>query len=119
MLIACPGCLHLREPAPPWPLETALAARPAAVKSGRGHLILTVVAAVVGLIALGWTGARRRRLRREAGLAGEPGRGAALDREDLALLRTARDALAFLVRKQLARFRVITLADFRLRDPPR
>ncbi|MFH1057815.1 MAG: hypothetical protein V1797_03920 [Pseudomonadota bacterium] len=118
LLAGCTGCLHLREPASAWPLETALAPRPAPPRGGRGHLALTLLAAVMTLTALGWGIARRRRLRREAGLAGQPGRAAALDREDLALIRTARDALAFLVRKQLARFRVISLADFRLRDPP-
>lgn len=118
LLAGCPGCLRLREPAPVWPVEAALAPRPAPAGETRHHLALSLSVAALALSTLGWSWARRRRLAREDLQARRTGRAVALDREDLALIRTARDALAFLVRKQLARFRVVSLADYRRRRGP-
>jgi hypothetical protein len=63
------------------------------------------------LLALAWAGLRLVRAWRAAsqGLSALP----PVDREDLALLRTARDALSLLVNKQLRRFRVAVLGGLR------
>lgn len=115
LLAGCPGCLHQREPAPRWPKEAVLAPPPSPAAEPGHHLALSLAVAGLTLTSLGVGYARRRRLARE-GLG--VGRTLALDREDLALIRTARDALAFLVRKQMARLRVVSLAEFRRRRSP-
>ncbi len=83
----------LRRVAPPvgWPPSPPPPSEPRALGL---YLILGVL-----LILFMWVGLRARRTRlRRAGLA-------ALDREEAALLRTARDALRFLVRRRLGRLR--------------
>lgn len=118
LLAGCPGCLHPREPAPRWPKEAVLAPPPSPAAEPGHHLALSLAVAVLALTSLGVSYARRRRLAREGMTCGRSGRTLALDREDLALIRTARDALAFLLRKQMARLRVVSLAEFRRRRSP-
>jgi hypothetical protein len=64
------------------------------------------VLAVLG--ALAWLA--RRIFWQGAGDGG--GQGAVVDREDLALLRTARQAMGFLLSKRLKQFKVVALADW-------
>lgn len=61
----------------------------------------------LALVGIGLAGRRWLRLRREGALS------QALDREDLALIRTSRDALAYLLRKRFARLRVAIPPDQR------
>ncbi|MCA1906508.1 MAG: hypothetical protein LDL11_07965 [Desulfarculus sp.] len=61
----------------------------------------------LALAGIGLAGRRWLRLRRQ----GAPAR--ALDREDLALIRTARDALIYLLRKRFRWLGVAILADHR------
>jgi len=88
------GCvLHRAAPPAAWPQHPPPPDEPHALGL---YLILGVL-----LILFGWVGMRARRARlRRAGLT-------ALDREEAALLRTARDALGFLVRRRLARLRPV------------
>lgn len=109
---SCPGCVHIyentgfrlaglaasghlpppaREEAPAWLLAWPLSAA----------------------LALAYAGRRLRRARRAAAVRLEKGRP--LDRQDLALARTARDALTFLARRQASRWRVALLDEFRRR----
>lgn len=115
LLAALAGCVHLREHTAQWPSEPSLSQRHAPAVEPAHHLALSLAVAALALVSLGWSWARRRRLARQSLAAAGQGRAASLDREDLALIRTARDALSFLVRKQLARFKVVALADFRRR----
>ncbi len=104
------GCLQLNDydrlkfnlgfpPGPPPPAASAGGAGLASKLAGLG-LVLTGVALA---------GRRWRRLHREGAQA------EAVDREDLALLRTARDALLYLLRKRFTKLRVVSLADFQRR----
>lgn len=96
LLLGCPawaGCLHLRA-------EPRLAVAVSLPASGlpaqeSGWAWVGVVALLVGLGGVGWLWWRRHRR--------EVGESWGWDREDLALLRTARDALALLVRRHLVR----------------
>lgn len=105
------GCLHLNEYDR---LKFSLGALPgpppeaAARVDSMGWARWT---AGLGLVLLGvaWVGRRWWRLRREGGRA-QP-----LDREDLALVRTARDALLYLLGKRFTRLGVVWLADFQRR----
>ncbi|MCF8033860.1 MAG: hypothetical protein K9K66_17590 [Desulfarculaceae bacterium] len=95
MLAVSGGCLVLRAAPPPtWPPPPPPPGRDGTslgLYLGLGLLVLLLVGA--GLAA-------RRVWRRGGGLA-------ALDREDAALLRTARDALGYLVRRRTRRLRLI------------
>ncbi len=83
------GCLQLSDRLPPpWPGEAPAGFPAAPAEAGSAWPLLLGCLALAGL-AVAW-----RRLRRE----GSERLG--LDREDLALLRTARDALAILLRKK-------------------
>lgn len=104
------GCLHLNEydrlkfnlgvmPGPPPPMVSACDVGLVPKMAGLG-LVFT------GITLAGW---RWRRLRREGA------RAEAMDREDLALLRTARDAMVYLLRKRFTQLRVVSLADFQRR----
>lgn len=107
------GCLHLREPlARPSGLDLPPLAVPAL---GRGLPATTsplwglgAGALILGGLGYGWR--RWRQAWHQAG-AGTP-----LDREDLALLRTARDALGFLAQKKMSGLKVVSLALHRRRS---
>jgi hypothetical protein len=107
---ACGGCLHIHENTPinlaglGW---AALAAPPAADPSPAWLLAWPLSLA----LALAYAGRRLMRARRAA--ARRIARGGSLDREDLALARTARDALSLLVRRQMRRWGVVLLEEFR------
>ncbi len=87
-----PGCVLLISP-PPAPPAAIAPPAPWVQASGGGGVWLA--AALLGLGMAWCLGRRLARARREG--AGP------LDREDLALLRTARDALRFLLRKRSRR----------------
>ncbi len=105
MLPSLLGCLALREP-----LERPSSLNPHPPGPGPGQIttevrrIFNAGAWLLTLGGLAYGLGRARRAWREAGKA------TPLDREDLALLRTARDALSFLVRKQASRLKVVSLA---------
>jgi hypothetical protein len=113
--LLAPGCLHLNEydrlkfnlgaPAGPPPP----AATPAG-GAGWGRAVAGPGLALLGIALAGW---RWRRLRRQ-GAQAQP-----VDREDLALIRTARDALVYLLRKRFTRLGVVALADFQRRRKAR
>ena len=110
LLLAGPvGCLHQAEL-----LERSLAGPMVESSSGpsphgpsRPVNPLPVLACILGLGGVGLLLRRCRRGSRRAGQ--EDGEPSGLDREDLALLRTARDALTLLVQKQFRRLRVVWL----------
>lgn len=107
------GCLHLSEPLEKanW-LERSLAVpAPSALHASDSRRV-GLAAAVLALAVLAYACWRWRRAWREAGQ--DPN----LDREDLALLRTARDAVGFLAHKQMRRFKVVSLALHRQRRVP-
>lgn len=94
LLGAAPGCLALRSrPAPAWPPP------PPPPPTDGATLGLYLALALLLLLLVGVGLAVGRALRRSGGLA-------PLDREDAALLRTARDALAYLVRRRARRLRL-------------
>jgi hypothetical protein len=95
-LAALPGCLVVRvaTPAPAWPPVTP----PPPSESNAWGLYLLLGLAGLVLLGLGlavW----RARQRREDCLP--------LDREDQALLRTARDALGYLIKRRMRRLRLV------------
>ncbi|MBI5522912.1 MAG: hypothetical protein HY910_09800 [Desulfarculus sp.] len=106
------GCLHLREPLErPSGLDLPPLVSPAL---GRG---LPATASPLwglgaGVLILGGVGYGLRRWRQAWRQAGQ---GVPLDREDLALLRTARDAIGFLAHKKLNGLKVVSLALHRRR----
>lgn len=108
---ASAGCLHVHE-SPPinfaglgW---NALAAPPPPVEPSPSWLLAWPLSLA---LALAYAGRRLLRARRAAARRITQGRG--LDREDLALARTARDALSLLVRRQMRRWGVVVLEEFR------
>ena len=60
-------------------------------------MLLVVLSLIAFLALMGYWGIRSR----------SPGDGPPMDREEMALLRTARDALTFLVKKRLRRLRPV------------
>lgn len=102
------GCLHIHENTPinlaslGW---TALGAPPPAEACPSWLLAGPLT------LALAYAGRRLLRARRSAAQRIAQGRN--LDREDLALARTARDALSLLVRRQMRRWGVVLLEEFR------
>ena len=113
--LAASGCLHLNDyDRLRFDGGPRLASPLAAAASG-GDFGLARGLAGLGLALAGIALAGRRwlRLRREGDQA------EAVDREDLALIRTARDALVYLLRKRFARLKVVSLADFQSRRGPR
>lgn len=92
----CPGCMVVRlsPPQPVWPPAPPPPSQDAATLGLYLILVLLLVLFVlVGLAA--------RRAWRQAG------EGVPLDREDQALLRTARDALVFVIKRRLKRARLV------------
>ncbi len=85
LTMAC-GCLHLHQcpPLDPWPQV-----RPPAHEVPAGAWLSSVLGLGLGLVFMHWLG--RRRAERD---------GLVLDREELALVRTARDALRLLMRRR-------------------
>jgi hypothetical protein len=113
LLCALSGCLHLREPLErPASLDLPQTGPGAEQITTEGQRIFKIGAWLLTLGVLAYGLERWRRAWREAG------QGTPLDREDLALLRTARDALSFLVRKQTSRLKVLSLALHRQRRRP-
>jgi hypothetical protein len=108
--MACGGCLHIHENTPinlsalGW---AALGAPPPAEASPPWLLAWPLSLA----LALAYAGRRLLRARRAA--EQRIARGEPLEREDLALARTARDALTLLVRRQMRRWGVVVLEEFR------
>jgi len=97
-IMAAPaGCLHLPE-RQSWP-HPRLEDRPASARAGPNPYLLGV-AALAGLMALGLA-------LRAFGAGRRAAKGSPIDREDLALLRTARDAVHLLVQKQKRRLRLV------------
>ena len=107
---ATQGCLYLREPPPRPGLSGALVARPAG-PTAKPSPVLGFGAVLAWGLSLGGLGGLWLWTRRAWRLAS---RARGLDREDLALLRTARDALSLLAAKQASRFKALCL-----RGPPR
>lgn len=107
------GCLHIHENTPinvaglGW---NALAAPTSPEPSRAWRLAWPSSLA----LALAYAGRRLLRARREA--ARRVARGSLLEREDLALARTARDALALLARRQMRRWGVTLLEEVRRGD---
>lgn len=113
LFCALPGCLHLREPLErPGSLDLPQAGPSSEQITTDGPRIFKMGVWLLTLGGLAYGLERWRRAWRQAG------QGAPLDREDLALLRTARDALSFLVRKQAGRLKVLSLALRRRRRRP-
>ncbi|MBI4798625.1 MAG: hypothetical protein HY794_07815 [Desulfarculus sp.] len=107
------GCLHLREPLErPNGLDL-----PPLVSPGLGRGLPGTASPLWGLgagaLVLGGVGYGLRRWRRAWRQAGQ---GVPLDREDLALLRTAWDALGFLANKKMSGLKVVSLALHRQRS---
>jgi hypothetical protein len=108
--LACGGCLHIHENTAinisglGW---AALGAPPPADASPPWLLAGPLSLA----LALAYAGRRLLRARRAA--EQRIARGRPLEREDLALARTARDALALLVRRQMRRWGVVMLEELR------
>lgn len=103
---ACGCALHAEAPPPLPRAHQAQAAHP----DRGGHVSGVVLVAVVGgslLAAARLLGRGRRHAGGAAALR--------LDREDVALLRTARDALGYLVRRRMARHNVVPLEQWRRR----
>lgn len=74
-------------------------------------LWLFVVAAV-----LAWALALWRRVKRKFHGQDRPGQAAPLDREEMALYRTTRDSLSFLIKKRLQRTKLIHIDFLRKRN---
>ncbi len=104
------GCIHLHEISPVYLQSLSWSGlspppAPATAAFGPGACLLSLA------LALAYAGARFWRARRAAALRLE--KGEALEREDLALARTARDALTPLVKRHSRRWRVVVLEEFR------
>ncbi|MFH1035270.1 MAG: hypothetical protein V1806_12245 [Pseudomonadota bacterium] len=113
LLPSLPSCLHLRETLErPVSLDLPLAGPGPEQITAEANRISSVGVWLLTLGGLAYGLGRWRRAWREAGKA------TPLDREDLALLRTARDALSYLARKQAGRLRVVSLALRRGRRKP-
>lgn len=116
--LALSGCLHLAGPQPraarEGPFRESLSGGGPAREEG--HLAWWLATALPLGLGLGWRVWARRRRRTPASPARRP-QAALLDREDLALLRTARDALGFFMRKHLGRMRVVSMAAWRRLNP--
>ena len=113
LLASLGGCLHLRESLErPISLDLPGIGPAAKPLTDSAHRVLLVGAWLLTLGGLVYGLGRMHRAWREAG------RGMPLDREDMALLRTARDAIGFLVRKQMGRLKAVSLAGYRRRQGP-
>ena len=105
-LIVSAGCMGL---APPYP-ERLWRAAPRLRQGDVMHIywiLLLILVILGGILLLAWLGYNYKRSAQQ---------GIDLDREDLGLLRTARDAMQLLTRRQQARLRSKALMRLGLKD---